>query len=459
MTSEVSLRRALGPGALILLGVGAVIGTGIFTLTGQVAARHAGPAIALSMVIAGVVASLAGLCYAELATMFPVAGSAYSYARAAFGPFVAWVIGWDLVLEYALSVATVAVGWSGNLRSLLMDAGIALPAGGFAGMFDWPAALAVAAVTALLVRGVRESAAVNAAIVLIKVAVILIVIGCGAWFVRTDLWHPFVPANTGAFGDFGWSGVLRGASVIFFAYIGFDSVSTAAQECTHPERDLPRALFGTLLICTVLYVLAALVMVGLRPYAELDDPAPMALAIDAARARAQGSALAPVVGSLSLLVKVGTFLGLSSTMVVTMLGQTRVCWAMARDGLLPAWTAAVHPRFRTPWLATIATGAGCALAAALTPITVLGQLVSIGTLFAFVVVSLGLLVLRRSRPELPRPFRVPFVPWLPLAAALVCVLLMTGLPLATWLRLFAWLLLGIVLYAARARQRRRAGPV
>jgi APA family basic amino acid/polyamine antiporter len=456
MEEKNELRRALGPGALVMLGIGAVIGTGIFTLTGQVAAMHAGPAIVVSMVIAGVAAALAGVCYAELATTFPVAGSAYSYARAAFGELVAWVIGWDLVLEYALSVATVAVGWSGNLRALLKDGGVEIPKAGF----DWAAMLVVAVVTAVLALGVRESARVNTAIVGLKVAVILVVIGVGGLFLDTRLWHPFVPPNTGAFGSFGWSGVLRGAAVVFFAYIGFDAVSTAAQETKRPQRDLPIGLLLSLAICTVLYVLVSGVMVGLKPYAFLDDPAPMALAVDAARERATGSFLGPVVRSLSFLVKFGTLLGLSSTMIVTLLGQTRVFYAMAKDGLLPSWTARIHPRFRTPFAATLVTGGACAVVAGLTPIAVLGQLVSIGTLFAFVIVSIGLIVLRRKRPELERPFRVPFVPWIPIAAAAVSLALMLVLPAATWARLAIWMAIGLGVYGARrwrtARGRRPA---
>jgi len=448
------LRRALGPGALVMLGIGAVIGTGIFTLTGQAAAVHAGPAIVLSMVIAGVAAALAGLCYAELATAFPVAGSAYSYARAAFGEFVGWVIGWDLVLEYALSVATVAVGWSGNLRMLLQDGGIALPTT----RVDWPAVLAVAAVTAVMTIGVRESARLNTVIVAIKVAVILVVIGAGGLFLETKLWHPFVPPNTGTFGSFGWSGVLRGAAVVFFAYIGFDAVSTAAQESRHPRRDVPIGLLGSLAICTVLYVLVSGVMVGLRPYSELDTAAPMALAVDAARDRASGSFLSPIVRSLSLLVKLGTLLGLSSTMLVTLLGQTRVFYAMAKDGLLPAAAARIHPRFRTPHVATLVTGGACAVVAGLTPIGVLGQLVSIGTLFAFTLVSLGVLVLRRTRPDLERPFRVPLVPWIPIAAAIVSVLLMLVLSGATWARLAVWMAIGVAIHGLR-RRRRRASTI
>jgi APA family basic amino acid/polyamine antiporter len=433
-----------------------VIGTGIFTLTGKVAALHSGPAVVVSMVVAGAVAALAGLCYAELATMFPVAGSAYSYSRTAFGPFVGWIIGWDLILEYALSVATVAVGWSGNLRSLLRDFGIELGPNLGMARVDWLAMVSVAAVTLLLTLGVRESAGVNSVIVAIKVAVIVVVIAFGAIYVRPELYHPFVPANTGAFGSFGASGVLRGASVIFFAYIGFDSVSTAAQECKRPQRDLPLGLLGSLAICTILYVLVSGVMVGLKPYAELNDPAPMALAVDAVRERAAGTSLASLARGLALMVKFGTFLGLSSTMVVTLLGQTRVFYAMAKDGLLPAWTARVHPRFRTPWLATLVTGGICAIVAGLTPIDVLGELVSIGTLFAFVLVSIGVVVLRRKLPDAPRPFRVAFSPYVPIAAAVVSVVLMAGLPRATWERLVVWMAIGLAIHGVRVWRRRIA---
>jgi basic amino acid/polyamine antiporter, APA family len=462
------LRRVLGPMNLISLGIGAIIGTGIFVLTGQAAAANAGPAIVLSMVIAGVVSALAALCYAEFAASVPIAGSAYTYAYATLGEFVAWVIGWDLILEYALGAATVAVGWSGNVVSLLADVGIHLPAaisgapgtmvllpdGGTAtAVFNLPAVLIAIAVTALLIRGVQESATVNAVVVAIKVAIILLVIVAGAAFIRSEHYVPFIPPNTGTFGEFGWSGVLRGAAVIFFAYIGFDAVSTAAQEARNPQRDMPRGILGSLAICTVLYVLASGVMVGLVPYRELSGPAPMAVAVDAARTAAAGTTWAGLMRAMATLVKIGIIAGLTSTMVVQMLAQPRIFMSMAQDGLLPAWAGRIHPRFRTPHLTTLVTGAIVAAAAGFTPISVLGNLVSIGTLFAVVIVSMGILVLRRTQPTLPRPFRTPLVPFVPIASAVVSLGLMLSLPYATWERLAIWMLIGIGIYFAYGHHR------
>jgi APA family basic amino acid/polyamine antiporter len=456
------LQRVLGPNQLVMLGVGAIIGTGIFVLTGQAAAANAGPAIVISMVLAGLTSVLAALCYSEFAASVPVAGSAYTYAYATLGEFVAWIIGWDLILEYALGAATVAVGWSGTLVTLLNQMGLSFPAalsaapgsivpvaGGdpVTAVFNLPAVLVTAAVTALLVFGVSESASVNAAIVVVKVAVVLIVIGAGAFFIDPAHWRPFIPENTGRFGEYGWSGVLRGAGVIFFAYIGFDAVSTSAQEARHPQRDMPRGILGSLAVCTVLYVLVSGVMVGLVPYRDmLNEPAPLVVAIEAAAGRAAGTAWAAPMEMVKILVTVGALAGLSSVMVVMILAQPRIFLSMSRDGLLPAWAGRVHPRFHTPHVSTVVTGVGVAIAAGLTPIGTLGNLVSIGTLMAFVIVSIGIVVMRRTRPDLPRPFRMPFVPVLPALSAAVSLVLMASLPWSTWERLILWMAIGVAFY-------------
>jgi APA family basic amino acid/polyamine antiporter len=470
----VALPRVLGPGQLVMLGVGAVIGTGIFVLTGQAAAANAGPAIVISMVLAGLTSVLAALCYSEFAASVPVAGSAYTYAYATLGEFVAWIIGWDLILEYALGAATVAVGWSGNFVTLLGQLGLSFPAalsaapgteiataaGTVTAVFNLPAVLVTIAVTALLVVGVSESARVNAVIVVVKVAVVLIVIGAGALFVVPSNWHPFIPENTGTFGEYGWSGIMRGAGVIFFAYIGFDAVSTSAQEAKNPQRDMPIGILGSLAICTVLYVLVSGVMVGLVPYkAMLNQAAPLVVAVEAAAGRAAGTAWQGPMEVMKILVTVGALAGLSSVMVVMMLAQPRIFLAMSKDGLLPAWAGRLHPRFRTPHVSTFVTGAVVAVAAGLTPIGTLGNLVSIGTLMAFVIVSLGVIVLRRTRPDLPRPFRMPLVPLLPLLSALVSIVLMLSLPRATWERLLLWMVLGVAFYFAYGyrHSRLRAG--
>jgi basic amino acid/polyamine antiporter, APA family len=461
--SDRGLRRVLGRRDLVGLGVGAVIGAGIFVLTGQAAAAYAGPAIVLSMAIAGLVSALAGLCYAEFASTVPVSGSAYTYAYATLGEIVAWMIGWDLVLEYALGAATVAVSWSGHLSSFLGQLGLQFPAAlsaapgttvtlangtAVTAVFNLPAVLITIVVTALLLVGVRESTTMNTVMVTIKVGVILIVIAGGIWFVQPSHWHPFVPPNTGHFGEYGWSGILRGAAVIFFAFIGFDAVSTTAQEARAPQRDMPIGILGSLAICTLLYMLVSGVMVGLVPYRQmLGSPAPMIVALDAAGAQAPTGALHALVGVLKLLVEIGALAGLTSVMLVMMLAQPRIFHAMALDGLLPAWAARIHPRWRTPHVTTVVTGALVAVASGFTGVATLGQLVSIGTLFAFVVVSIGVLFLRARRPEIERPFRVPFVPLLPLLSILVCLVLMASLPQATWERLAIWMTLGLLIYA------------
>ena len=454
-----TLHRALGPVHLTALGIGAVIGAGIFVLTGQVAAVHAGPAVVLSFALAGLACAFAGLCYAEFASMIPVAGSAYTYAYATLGELFAWIIGWDLILEYAVSASTVAVGWSGYLASLLADWGIHLPPHVLAprgaeitmadgsvvtAVLNLPAILIVIALTALLIVGIRESARANAIIVAVKLTVILLFVAVGASFVEPDNLTPLVPANTGEFGTYGWSGVMRGAGVIFFAYIGFDAVSTAAQEARNPQRDLPIGILVSLAVCTLLYILVALVLVGVVPYPRLAVPDPIAVGVDAMG-----------IGWLSQVVKLGALAGLSSVILVTLLGQSRIFFAMSRDGLLPSAFARVHQRFRTPWLNTAIVGGAVAVAAGVFPLDVLAELVSIGTLLAFVMVCAGVLVLRHTAPDVPRPFRVPFSPWVPSLGILFCLYLMAGLPMSTWLRLLAWLALGLAIYFAYGRRNAR----
>ena len=465
------LKRVLGVWQLVMLGVGAIIGTGIFVLTGQAAAANAGPAIVISMVLAGVTSVLAAFCYAEFASAVPVAGSAYTYAYATLGEFIAWVIGWDLILEYALGAATVAVGWSGILATLLGQLGLSFPAtlsaapgtvvqvaGGdpVTAVINVPAILITMLVTALLVVGVSEAASVNGAIVITKVAVLLIVIATGAMFIDPANWHPFIPPNAGTFGEYGWSGVLRGAGVIFFAYIGFDAVSTSAQEARNPQRDMPRGILGSLAVCTLLFVLVSAVMVGLVPYkAMLNQAAPLVLTIEAAADKSIGTPWQATMAVVKVLVTVGGLAALSSVMVVMMLAQPRIFLSMAKDGLLPAWAGRVHPRFRTPHVSTLVTGVVVALAAGFTPIGTLGSLVSIGTLMAFAIVSIGIIVLRRTRPDLPRPFRMPWVPVLPLLSAAVSLTLMLGLPRATWERLLLWMVVGVVVYFLYGRKHSR----
>jgi len=462
-TGQHSLKRVLGPINLVTLGIGAIIGTGIFVLTGQAAAMHSGPAIVLSMVVAGVASALAGLCYSEFASTVPIAGSAYTYGYATLGEFVAWIIGWDLILEYALGAATVAVGWSGYLTSILHDLGLHFPAAYSAApgtlvamadgssvtaVFNLPAVLITIAVTMLLIIGIQESATVNSVIVIVKVGVVIAVIVAGGMFINRANWHPFIPANTGAFGEFGWSGIFRGAAVIFFAYIGFDAVSTAAQEAKNPQRDMPIGILGSLVVCTILYVLVSSVMVGLVPYTKLGVAAPMAVAIDAARERAATTSWAGLLNLMPLLVKLGALAGLSSVMVVMILAQPRIFFSMANDGLLPAWAKKVHPKFRTPHITTLVTGVAVSIAAGFTPIRILGELVSIGTLMAFVIVSIGIIFLRHQRPELERPFKTPLVPLVPILSVIVSLALMLSLPKETWERLIIWMVLGIIFYFA-----------
>jgi APA family basic amino acid/polyamine antiporter len=453
------LRRTLGPVQLTALGIGSVIGTGIFVLVGTAASMHAGPALVLSMILTAVACGFAGLCYAEMAAMIPVAGSAYTYAFATLGEFAAWIIGWDLILEYSLSVATVAVGWSGYFSSFLHNFGLSLPpalsaapgaavmlAGGSVGhgVFNLPATLIVLAVMLLLVRGIKESAIANTALVAVKVVVLIVFVVACAQFVRMDRLTPFIPPNEGTFGAFGFSGVMRATGIMFFAYIGFDAVSTAAQECKNPQRDLPIGILASLGICTVLYIAVALVLMGVVPYRQLNVPDPLAVGVDATG-----------LTWLSPFIKISALFGLFSTMLVQLLGQTRIFMVMSRDGLLPPVFGKVHAHWRTPHVSTILTGCVVAIAAGLTPISVLGELVSMGTLLAFVLVCIGIIVLRRSQPDAPRPFRTPWMPWVPIIGALSCFAQMLSLPLATWIRLVVWLLVGFAVYFGYAQRRSR----
>ena len=448
---ETGFVKALGPWQLTFLGIGAIIGTGIFVLTGTTAANHTGPALVLSFTISGVGCLFAGLCYAEYAAMIPTAGSAYTYAYASLGEFIAWIIGWDLILEYLFASATVAVGWSGYAVKFLHNFGVDIPPAlcssplvfnhgvwtHSGALFNLPAVLVCLAATVLLVIGISESARFNNVIVIIKLAVIVLFILCGSSYIDTHNWVPFIPENTGRFGEFGWSGILTGAGVIFFAYIGFDAVSTAAQECKNPQRDMPFGILGSLLLCTVLYILVSLVLTGIVPYKDLAVPAPVALAIDRA-----GEGLR----WLGPLVQLGAIAGLSSVVLVMMMGQPRIFFSMAKDGLLPKRFAQLHPKFGTPHVTTIVTGLFAAFMAGLLPIGVLGELVSIGTLLAFTIVCLSILVLRKTRPNVERPFRCPFLPWIPIAGALVCLAQMIALPFDTWIRLIVWLAIGLAIY-------------
>jgi APA family basic amino acid/polyamine antiporter len=460
--TEHGLKRALGALNLTMLGIGGIIGAGIFVLTGQAAAQYAGPGIVLSFIISAVACGFAGLCYAEFASMIPIAGSAYTYAYATMGEFFAWVIGWDLVLEYLFGASTVAVGWSGYVQSFLADWGLRFPAvlsqstflhdaSGWrlsGALFNLPAVLIIAFMTALLVVGIKESANLNNAIVIVKVCVVLLFIAFGAKYIVPANWHPFIPENTGKFGHFGFSGLMRGAGVIFFAYIGFDAVSTAAQEAKNPQRDMPIGILGSLAVCTVLYILVALVLTGVVKYDRLMVPDPIAVGVDAA---------GPGLFWLRPIIKMGAIAGLSSVVLVLLLGQPRIFFSMAKDGLLPEVFAKVHPRFRTPYVPTILTGLVAGAFSACFPIGILGEMVSIGTLLAFAIVCVGILILRRTQPDAPRPFKTPLLPWVPLLGAATSFIQMASLPLETWARLVVWMVLGLGIYFCYGRRHSRIG--
>jgi basic amino acid/polyamine antiporter, APA family len=481
-TSGEGLKRTLTGTNLILLGIGAVIGAGFFGLTGEAAATFAGPAIPISFVLGGIVCAFAGLCYAEMASTVPVAGSAYTYAYATMGEFIAWLIGWDLILEYMVGATTVAINWSGYVASFLHDRGIDLPAQFLASpgtkmiqvpdavahelhlrhgwsmlasvserlqkanidfssypqlnaIINLPAMVIVLLVTALLVVGIKESARVNNVIVFIKVSILVLLIGLGLPMVSSDNWGgPFIPQSDEWF-HFGWSGICRAAGVVFFAYIGFDAVSTTAQEAKNPQRDMPIGIIGSLVICTILYCLGAVVLTGVVNYKQLHVPDPVAVATDA-----MGKPW------LSFYVKIGAILGLSSVILVMLMSQPRIFYAMSKDGLLPAIVAKIHPRFHTPYLTTIITGMIVMVAAGLLPLSVAGELTSIGTLFAFVVVSAGVLYLRITQPDIERPFKAPVIWFTGPMGVLTAVALMATLPRDTWIRLVVWMVIGLVIY-------------
>ena len=453
---EHSLKRTLGPVQLVALGIGAIIGAGLFSLTGIAAANHAGPAVVLAFVLAAFGCAFAGLCYSEFSTMIPIAGSAYTYSYATMGEFLAWIIGWDLVLEYAVGASTVAVSWSGYVASFLADFGIVLPpqlinspfqqitlADGTVthGFVNLPAIIVVSLISLLLMVGIQESARANSVIVVLKVSVVILFILFGWSYINPANHTPFIPPNTGESGHFGWSGIVRAAGIVFFAFIGFDAVSTAAQETKNPQRDMPIGIIGSLVVCTILYVLFSYTLTGIVNYTEMNNAAPVAVAIDRTG-----------IVWLQKAIKLAIIAGYTSVILVMLLGQSRVFYSMSRDGLLPKMFSEIHPKYRTPWKSNLLFLVFVSLFAAFAPIQVVGEMTSIGTLFAFVLVCAGIIVMRRTHPELPRPFRTPLVPLVPIMGILANLFLMFGLGWENWLRLIVWMLIGFAIYFGYSRK-------
>lgn len=449
-----SLKKTLGAGGLVALGIGAIIGAGLFSITGGAAANQAGPAITISFVVAALGCLFAGLCYAEFASMIPVAGSAYTYSYATMGEFIAWIIGWDLVLEYAVGAATVSISWSRYLVKFLEGFDVHLPAylatGPWdGGMINLPAVFIVVLMSLLLIKGTQESAFVNGIIVALKVAVVLIFIILGWKYINNDNYTPYIPENTGTFGEFGFSGIIRAAAIVFFAYIGFDAVSTAAQEAKNPKRDMPWGILGSLAICTILYILFAHVMTGVTSYTSFrgqDGIAPVAVAIEHMGTTDASGVLRPDYPWLNRAIIVAILAGYSSVILVMLMGQSRVFYSMSRDGLLPKIFSEVHPRFRTPAKSNLLFMVFVSLFAAFVPARVVGEMTSIGTLFAFILVCIGVLVLRRNQPDAPRAFKTPLVPLVPLLGVATCLFMMVFLPLDTWIRLIVWMMIGFDIY-------------
>ncbi|MBS1927603.1 MAG: amino acid permease [Chitinophagaceae bacterium] len=451
--SEKGLKRTLSSGSLIALGIGAIIGAGLFSITGMAAANYAGPGIMISFVIAAIGCGLAGLCYAEFSSMIPVAGSAYTYSYATMGEFIAWIIGWDLVLEYAVGAATVASSWSGYLSKLLSNYGVAFPEELMktpfdGGILNLPAVFIVVVMSLILIRGTSESAKVNALIVILKVSIVIVFIVLGFNYIRPENLTPLIPENKGSFGEFGWTGVIRAAAVVFFAYIGFDAVSTAAQETKDPKKSMPIGIMGSLLICTVLYILFAYVMTGVTNYKEFEggELAPVATAINW---------MGPIVNGvphpdypwLNTAIIFAILLGYSSVILVMLLGQSRVFYSMSTDRLLPKIFSDIHKKHRTPYKSNLLFMVFVSLFAAFIPGRVVGEMTSIGTLFAFILVCAGVLVMRYTMKDAPRAFRVPLVPYVPVLGILVCLGMMVFLPFDTWIRLLVWMLIGLDIYA------------